>query len=174
MEWGIITALLLILGVIVYEDFRERSIHWFLVPGLAALLIALSVLRMGWLEMLNITTWNAVFLCVQGAGLILYFAFKHRRYTPVVDRYIGLGDILFLLAITPAFGQWNFILFILSGIAIALLIFVLLQAFRPASDLTVPLAGILAAYLGLVLVLEQVGVIPGLYEQQFIQDWGLI
>ncbi|MBK7484533.1 MAG: hypothetical protein IPI72_17725 [Flavobacteriales bacterium] len=79
-----------------------------------------------------------------------------------VDRYIGLGDILFFLVLALGLSRSNFILFLITGLALCVPAYFLLVRLHHSTPRTVPTAGFLAVYLAFWCVLDLLGVFPDL------------
>ncbi|MFK8103067.1 MAG: hypothetical protein AB8G15_11100 [Saprospiraceae bacterium] len=150
MSWGDLLLLITLLGII-YEDFNYRGIHWWWL-----LLLLLSIL--GWrpwnYEQIVIN-WG--FLISQFILLTAYFSFKRKAFTCIIDQYLGLGDILFLLVIAILFSPFNFLLFFLGSLITSLVFFLVYQSLFPApSAPTIPLAGAMAITLIIVLFASEI------------------
>lgn len=89
--------------------------------------------------------YNICFLVINIFGLILYYSLKNKSFVNPIDSFIGFGDILFFLAITPLFNFKPFILFFIIGLIFSLMLFGVLNAFKKTE--TVPLAGYFAIFL---------------------------
>src|SRR5687768_11456801 len=105
-------------GIIIYQDFTTRSIHWFTISALVVLFVVLRISATDneWTDVMV----NAGFILIQLIGLTLYFSLKKRSWHNPVNTLIGLGDILYLLVMAVAFSNINFILFITTGLCFAL------------------------------------------------------
>ncbi len=88
---------------------------------------------------------NIGFVVINIIGVTLYFSFKNKSFVNPVDSMIGLGDILFFVAITPLFNLKSYILFFIVGMLFSLVIHIIVNAFKKQK--TVPLAGYLALFL---------------------------
>lgn len=143
-------VLLLVLLVIVYQDFKYRAISWWTIPILlgSSLWYALSSSSFRWAMLLV----NNSLLMVQLLGVMLYFSIKHRQLVNLTKQYLGIGDILFLVAISPIFAPLHFCLFLVFGLLLTLIIWGLCSIFSSHTS-TIPLAGFLSVYLLLILLL---------------------
>jgi hypothetical protein len=146
---GIICTLVLV--IIAVQDFRSRRIAWWLLPPLLVGLLIFSITQTSIHEILNHTAFNILFILLQLGLLMLYFSIRQRRFTHLVDTYIGLGDILLLVCLSVGFSPMNFIVMLLSGLLLSLVAALIVRIARPQSTLLIPLAGFLAVPL-IVLV----------------------
>ena len=98
--------------------------------------------------------YNVGFILVNILGLVAYFSIKSKSLVNPIDSSIGLGDILFFIAITPLFNLKPFILFFISGLLFSLMAHGISSLFKHQK--TIPLAGYLSLFLMLNLVLKNV------------------
>ena len=146
MEFIISCILSMLLVFIVLQDFSYRAVHLAL---LGAIFLVSSVL----LYFKTSTLFNTqtfVYIVLIFAVLWMYLSIKNKKITNPLKRHIGLGDILFLIAVTPLFYVYNYILFFVTGMLLTLVVTLVLKKY--INKQTVPLAGILSAYLLILLV----------------------
>nr|WP_256935110.1 hypothetical protein [Olleya sp. HaHaR_3_96] len=100
------------------------------------------------------TIYNIGFIAVNIIGLSLYFSIKNKKFINPIDESIGLGDILFFLAITPLFTLKPFIVFFVVSLLLTLLFYSIVNAIKKTS--TIPLAGYLSIFLMAFLIIRDV------------------
>lgn len=152
MSWWMLAPMGLLLGWITVQDFRERRIS---LAGLVMLFILgllFSCLALQWMELIRRIAFNSLF-----AGIILVsgtLLVKLRRPGDSVSSFIGSGDFLFLLSISPLFAFGAFLVFLNTSMIIVLLGYGIYLSFaRNRASSTIPLAGALALCLmGLFLI----------------------
>lgn len=88
---------------------------------------------------------SIVFLGITSIGFMIYQTLKHKHISNPIDTAIGLGDILFFIAITPLFQVHNYVLFFVLGLLLSVVIYVLTS--KSETQTTIPLAGYLALFL---------------------------
>lgn len=88
---------------------------------------------------------SMAFLTCTSVGFMIYQTIKNKQLENPIDTSIGLGDILFFIAITPLFQIHNYIVFFISGLLISILLFVATKNLRKQP--TIPLAGYLSLFL---------------------------
>ena len=147
MELLINIVLFCILGLAFWQDKKGRSIHLAVLLALAAACFTLFAFNSGEFSFSNwrIITINAAFVVVIILCLILYVSAKEQRLVNIFKTHFGLGDLVFLLAVTPLFSNRNFILFFITGIVFSGVLHWMVQ--RRGSGETIPLAGYLSLYL---------------------------
>lgn len=141
-------SLILPLLPIIYEDFRYRAIHWFWV--LALVILMLFFYPINW----SLSLLNFSFLVFQLFALSLYFSWKNRRWTNIVDQYIGLGDLVFFLPLCGLFAPFTFLVFFIISLLFSLLSFFLVKKLLLPKMETIPLAGCMAIVLIGFLLLD--------------------
>lgn len=162
---GYYALLLAGLVAIVIQDFKERAISIWTLPlvffsgwGVACQNEVCQLWFMG---------ANMLFITLQWLGVSLYFSFKHQTWVNITDRYLGLGDLLFFVAITPLFSPLHFCLFFIGALLVTLL-FAGGYHYGIKPITTIPLAGAMSlCWMGYTLGLAGLGTSP--YD-----DWPLL
>jgi hypothetical protein len=123
MTWSQILYLLPIVpaAVLALSDLRHRSIPvgWLIAFGSCVLLAAafLSPVR----TILHNVLTNILLLGWMFGGVWLYLRLRYRNRTRSFGRYIGSGDVWFVLLLMPLFPLTVYIVLLLSGFAAGLL-----------------------------------------------------
>lgn len=143
--------LIVLLMIIFFQDLKFRAIHIVLPVILGALGIYLFLERG---LQLQIVLYNIIFLALTFLGLFLYLSLKNRSVTNILSA-VGMGDLLFFLAITPFFSTSNFILFFIGGMVFTIIIHSILIKFTTHFEL-IPLAGFVALFMILLKVTSYV------------------
>ncbi|MFK7786541.1 MAG: hypothetical protein AB8B56_15580 [Crocinitomicaceae bacterium] len=135
----ILLPFIAILVLCFYQDVRYRGIHWFVFP-----LVLAGALALNWNELnLIALAYNIGFVAFLLLGLTLYLSLKERKLVNITNGYFALGDILFLLALTPLFSiQW-FVIFFTFGTIATLIFHLIASMIKPQK--TIPYAGYMAA-----------------------------
>lgn len=147
---------LVILGVILYQDIKHRAVSWMLFP----LLVAVAAV----LGFVNVYTWTYITnvgINIMTVLLITGFTFtfilvKNSLQFQSLKRYIGLGDILFFVALSLFFSPVNFVLFFLLSMIFVLLSVTIFVAGKENKNYIIPLAGLQAFLLIIVMVCSMV------------------
>ncbi len=140
--------LTIILIFVFFQDFRKRTIHVVLPVVLFILALVINYYSAN-LKLVTIV-YNLVFVLVNITGLFLYFSLKEKKFVNPIDSHIGLGDLVFFIAITPLFNLKPFILFFILGLLFSLILHVGFTFFKHVK--TIPLAGYLSLFLIINLV----------------------
>jgi hypothetical protein len=145
----------IVLLIIVYQDFNYRTLSAYIVLIALALSAFYSVWMNGWKQTFTFVGINLLFIVFQMIGVFIYFSLKNKSYINIVNKYIGVGDILFFVVVSFSFSPVNFILFNLAAYILILLVFGILNvAFRYSK--TVPLAGCLSVLLAIIVALHKI------------------
>lgn len=167
--WWLQLFTLPVLGMIAWEDLRERSIHWWWLPLLA---IGLVIPALAGGDQLGNMAMNLSFLGIQLGATYLLLLLRHGTRVDPLARFIGLGDLLFFAVLALGLDTGRFILFLISGLALCVPAYYLLRHMQPTTPRTVPTAGFLALYLMVWTGLEIAGVRTPTTESlaQFLAD----
>ena len=156
-------VLLLSLGVCVFQDLKFRGIHIAVFPVI--LLIGLYFnhwMSWGWEDLLK----SLLFLTVTISVLFAYLSLKNKQLVLLFKKYLGLGDVLFFIAILPLFSFRNFMLFFITGMIISMLLHMGLKSFQKQE--TIPLAGYLSIYLIGLMTYAMVNNNPSFFKMDMI------
>lgn len=142
---GCIKLLLIFLFLIIlYQDYKERLVYWFLYPLIGALGLVVQYFLLPISSILVNVMTNLVVVVFLLLVCYAYTKFRNLEF----KNSFGLGDVLFFVFISCTFSTISFlILFILSLIFSLLLHFILTTK---NSDKTVPLAGYMSLFFGAV------------------------
>jgi len=165
MNSALLAILILLLAVVVAQDFKDRAISWFLIPLLFIGFIANGLLQIHPLELLTYFGINFMLVAVNLLCVTLFISMKEKRITNILKNYLGLGDVLFFLVLTVVFSPFNFIFFYLGSIFLTTLVYGVLQLISKEKQRLIPLAGVMSLLLLVTIVAEQL--IPSF---QFYQD----
>lgn len=147
----LLIILCFISAIIFYQDWKSRSVQWFLFPLLSFVGIGFYWTKkyIGKVTLINISI-NFSFLFCQLFILWLVFYIKNKRDTRLFSK-IGLGDVLFLSCTTSFFSPFNFFAFYILSLVFSLICFLMLQYRRSVNYSSVPLAGYQSIFLTLVI-----------------------
>lgn len=148
------------LGSIVFYDFKERKVYWFLFP--IALLLFGSLHFLSTIEPKVFFYYAFInFLLVTSIITILFVYSYFISKKAFLNHSLGLGDILFFYAFGFGFSTTTFIVLFVGTIIFSLLIFLL---FKKSFKLdTVPLAGLMGLFLVFVILFSLISKSPPLY-----------
>lgn len=85
-----------------------------------------------------------VFLSIVLIVLFVYVSIKSKKIINPIDGVIGLGDIVFFIAVIPLFYSTSYVLYFITGMFFSVLCHFI---FNKRKELHVPLAGYLSIYL---------------------------
>lgn len=148
-----ISILGIILFFVLFQDVKNRSIH-ILLPILIFILAIVINYVSETLALENIL-YNLLFILINIIGIVIYYSIKKKALVNPIDNTLGMGDVLFFIAVTPLFSFRTFILFFIVGLIFSLIIhgivYILFQ-----KDKMIPLAGYLALFLILNLFAKNI------------------
>lgn len=138
------------LVAMIYQDLKSRAIHWIFILLLSVSSGLLTYLQ-GNLNLYNVGV-SLTFVIVLFSVVFIFLYVKNGNGIRSMKESIGLGDVLYLLAIIPLFHFRNYILYIIAGMFASILIYALTQKVRKED--TVPLAGYLSMLLLPILIYQ--------------------
>ncbi|WP_062053709.1 hypothetical protein [Aquimarina longa] len=141
-------AILGFLGVIIYQDFKDREVYGFIFPILISLLGILhyqNVVRINFLYTILI---NIGVLAILMGILYLYTLIKLKR--PFFEEVFGIGDLLFFVALAIGFPTVAFIIILVFSLLFSLVIWLFLK--KESKYDTIPLAGYMSIFLIITLI----------------------
>jgi hypothetical protein len=145
--------LMVLLIAIAWQDYKYRGVSWFIFP----LLLSIAVFDLWicnklafFLPLLGI---NISFILMLLFSVTVYFSIKNRKAVNIADTYLGWGDILFFVLLGVMLSPLNFMLFLVTSL---LLILILVSVYRKIAQ-NIPLAGIQASLLFMVLLAREFG-----------------
>ncbi len=109
------------LAWMIRSDYRERVVRLYPLLFFGIFTVAGSCWIYGWRECLLQVVGGVCVLGFLMAGVLLYFSVRYGRKMNSFKEYMGLGDVLFLLCLTPSFGVREFTLFLLAAFVLTLL-----------------------------------------------------
>ena len=159
------------LSLIYYQDMRYRAVSWISFPLLGLLLFFQKQWYVGVIDSLVDCGYGLLFFAVQLFLLWAYFAIKNKKPIDITKEYLGLGDVLFLLAIAFYFSPVNYVLFYIGSLIIVLIYALLQQLWLKRENLQIPLAGLQALLFGLLFILSFVNPNLKLYSDFWIYGY---
>jgi Flp pilus assembly protein protease CpaA len=157
-------VLIAILGVVIYQDFRFRAVSWVVFPVLLAAALALGLGQTGSAELLESSIINLGVLALMFAGLTIYFSIRERALVNIVNRYIGIADILLLAVIAVLFSPVNFIMYYMGSLVLITVGSLIYLVLKKDVNAEIPLAGAFAITLAACLVFNGVNGAVSLYD----------
>lgn len=150
MEIVAFIIVLLLLFVITVQDFKYRAVHVIIL--LSLFLTSTFFYYNANKSLINYST--IAYTIIVFLFLWIYFSLKSKSFRSLFINYIGIGDFLFLISISPLFNLQSFIVFIITGIVFTIVSSILLR--KKINNSEIPFAGILSGYLLIVCLLKQI------------------
>lgn len=171
MDKWIDVFLVILFSIIIYQDFRYRGISWYLIPLIFVALIIKGLQVIDWKEQLNYFFMNAGIVLLQIGGASLYFSIRNKQFINIINQQLGLGDVLILLVLCLSFSPPNFVLFLTIALLTTLLITVSRIVAIGSKYIHIPLAGYLASYFNILLIIQMILKEFSLYNNHYIENW---
>ncbi len=140
-------ALLVLLIILQYQDFKDRLISLWLFPLIIGGLSYMSWSKNGYIFFKVDLLFNISLVIVQLFLLWLYFRLKGK----FIVGMLGFGDVLFFMVLCFGFSTIGFIFFFCFSLLISLIAWLIINGYKGGC---VPLAGIQATCLSVCIIAE--------------------
>lgn len=140
-----ILIVLINIGIFI-QDILQRSVNIFLLMLLIFGLMLGDYVDLVECSMENLLA-NTSMLFIQLGALTLYFSIKKRKWVLITEKYLGPGDILFLLIVAPCFQPLFFLLYLVASFTLALIFTLMYVLIRKRKSASIPLLSFLSLML---------------------------
>ncbi len=162
--------LTLTLLFISFQDFRYRGLSWWIFPFVTLLTILYSIRFVLFKVLLVNSLVNMVVVAFLLIMVFVYFSLKNKKLTNILNTYIGIGDVLFLLVTTTLFSPVTFLIYINAGFLLSLILFLLGKVSGIQKKTTIPLAGSLALFIAFGLLTQLILGMTTIYSIDFFEN----
>ena len=162
---------MLLLAVIVFQDFSIREISWYLIPLLLIAFIYKAFNTNSESSLLKNVFFNIAFMVIQIVLLTVYMSIKNKRPVNIINTYIGLGDILFFIVVCTAFSIGNFISFYLLSLLFTLSGVIIYNFFSRKKTREIPLAGIMSLLLIALIITNKLIPAINFYNDSYLLNF---
>lgn len=139
--------LILVFGIIFYQDYKERLVYWFVYPLVG--IFGFSI-QLYFVDLTTAIINSTVNLCfVVTVLLILWVYTKLILKQKLLNKGIGIGDLLFFIFLSFCFSIISFFILFVFSLLFSLLIYLVLKRKSPKIE-TVPLAGFMSLFFATV------------------------
>ncbi len=152
------TILIVCLGMIVYQDLKERQVFWFLFP-----IFALSGAGLFYKNTLPELFYISVGLNFMFITILLLFVFLYAKIKlkSSFSQAFGLGDVLLFIGLVFSFSTISFLIVFVFSLLFSLVVHLIVKQFSKFQ--TVPLAGYISLFFGMIYLSNWFGIISSLY-----------
>ena len=144
----------LVMLAIAYQDFKYRTIHWFLFLLICVLFIIDALTSMSLILYAKNVYCNLILIAFQFSLLCSFYVIKGRNLKLIVNKIIGTGDILFILLLSLFFSWHSFLFYYIGGLVFSIIIWLLLKHILIIEEEFVPFAGLMAVFCILIIIVE--------------------
>lgn len=140
--WLIKLFLLGIFSLIFFQDYKDRTVYWFLYPvtGIVVLILQIQIVSIS-VALVN-SGINLLFI-----GFLLFFCYWYAQIKlkkSLLQSVLGLGDVLFFTAIAFSFSIVSFLILFVFALLFSLILHFVLK--NKHTEQTVPLAGYMSLF----------------------------
>jgi Flp pilus assembly protein protease CpaA len=171
MNYILNTLTILSLIFLVIQDFRQRLVFAWLIV-LIMLLVGYKMFdRVGIREAAVFFLMNTALIAIQLAGIVTYFSLRNKKFTNIINTYIGAGDLFFFAVIAVAFSPLNMLAFYGSSLFLTLVTFIIYRNIKKNTRPEMPLAGGMALMLSVLLIIQIINPSLDLYNDQLLMNF---
>lgn len=142
--WYLKLILLIVFALVLYQDFKNRLVYWFLYPIIGILAFAIQLHNLPLSIALTNLGGNLIFVVLILAVSLIYAKSRNLDF----KNTIGIGDVLFFLFIAGTFSIVSFLVLFVFSLLFSLILHLVLSNKKEQS--TVPLAGYMSLFFGVV------------------------
>lgn len=154
LEIGLLTGLAVAMGIIVFQDFRYRLVSLWVLLFFGIVCLSSVLIFRGPKALLYNGVSCALYFLFTWLMLKLYLYLKYRKNRPVLNELLGPADVLVMLFMGFTFNAVGLILFFCSGFIFSLVTyFIYVALHKNKANEHIPLAGLLALFYGLTIIL---------------------
>lgn len=136
--------------IIIYQDLKDREVYGITFPILIALLGVLHYQYTSLMNFLYAMMMNVGILIVIMAILYVYNMVRLKK--AFFKEVFGWGDLFFFMALAVGFPTITFVVLFVFSLLFSLIAWLVLK--KKSNHNTVPLAGLMAVFLGVVLIVN--------------------
>lgn len=151
-------GIIVILGIITYQDIRYRKIYWVFFPILSLLWAYINVVDNGLIPTFINTALNLLLVVLQFSLLIFLLHISGNGIRENIEKMIGWGDFLFIICLCFGFPFDDFIFIMISGLLFSLLIWLLYSLIKRNQSKEIPLCGLMALFVCFILISGLIGI----------------
>lgn len=148
--WFLNVLLVVAFFLVLFQDYKDRLVYWYLYPAIGILSFLIQIGN----NTLIISTINSfinlLFICTILLVCFIYARLKLKKH--FLNNVFGLGDILFFLFICFTFSSISFFILFAFSLFFSLLLHLALG--HKNKDKTVPLAGYMSLFFGVVYIIS--------------------
>lgn len=164
MEILLFSILTLLLGIVIFQDFKSKEISWVLIPLLFIGFVVYALCKINFQELISYFFINFLIVAINLLGVTVIISLKEQKITNILKSHLGLGDVLFFIIITLVFSPFNFVFFYLGSILLITILSVFYLFFNKEKKTLIPLAGAMSLFLIVVLTIAEFGNSFHLYQ----------
>lgn len=167
MNYILYPAILVILGLVAYQDFKHREVLLWLFVLFMAESIAFVYFNFPGSFPFVSTLVNVAIVIFQIVTITVFYSLRNKKFTSIINSKIGMGDLVFLVNLCVWFSPFNFTCFIVVSMIAGILLYLILKKDN------IPLAGVMSLMMAAVLVVKLLTDIDTYDDYYLIQILGL-
>ena len=163
--------LVLLLAVIAYQDIRERQISVFVLLCITVCNLVCALEQRSFVNISIDFLINIAIVGTQFAALYLILKIRKRdlQFNDLFSQYIGIGDLIFFITTALLFPPFIYLLSFTLGLIWSLITWKISVAIGITKANTIPLAGLLAIFYALLLIVDEIFLVGNITNLDLIQ-----
>lgn len=125
--------------MMIISDFRWRSVNLLWLICLFIVSVVVSILLGGIRDVVINVLTNCLLIIYLAVGVFLYFSIKARHWVNLLRCHFGVGDLIFLICLTPIFNIYHYLLFLTISFCITLALWGLCRLSGRINSTSIPL-----------------------------------
>ena len=139
--------IIVIFGIVLWQDYKERMVHWFLYPFIGVLGFYIQKSQIDYTtlfmnSLVNITLVTTILI-------VLYIYSKLILKKKLINESIGIGDVLLFFSLCFCFSIISFLVLFVFSLVFSLFVHFIISQ-KKTGFKTIPLAGYMSLFFGSV------------------------
>ena len=170
MSYLIEIGLIGLLSVVIYQDFKYRAVSWIVFPVLFVVSLMLALGEINGFQLMQGAMVNLSLVALIFIGLTIYFSVKEKALTNIINKYIGIADLLLLMVIALLFSPVNFIMYYVISLVIITAGSAVYLISKKNVNAEIPLAGAFSIVLIACIVYAGITGDINFYNDEFVME----
>ncbi len=146
--WYLKLLLIIVFSIVLFQDFKNRLVYWFLYPIIGILAFAIQLYNLPLVIAFFNLGFNLVFVALILGVSFFYIRIRNWDF----KNAIGIGDVLFFVFIAATFSIVSFVILFVFALLFSLILHFVLSL--KEKQQTVPLAGYMSLFFGVIYAIS--------------------
>lgn len=133
--------LIILLVTVAYSDFKYRHVLLWQFLAIGGIFLINALMYISFLDFMRNWAINIGIVLIQLLIVQAWFVLRDKKNRNIVNKMIGMGDILFFVLLAMYFETYSFVLFVTGTLLIISIIYLFRKIFSSDGLESIPLAG---------------------------------